>query len=298
MYSRIDVEFQSQGVRCAAWLYLPKSNKPASILVMAHGLGGIRHMRLDAFAERFAQAGYAALVFDYRHFGDSDGQPRQLLDIAKQQQDWAAAIAYAKQLPQVDASKVILWGSSFSGGHVMYMGAREQVAAVISQCPFTDGIASAAVTDPISSLKVTPLAIADQVSAWFGKKQPIYVHTSGKPHQAALMTAPDCMSGYLKLLPSGANHFKNQVAARFALNIIGYRPGTSAKNIKVPLLVCVCQHDTVAPAKAAIYHAKKAKHAEIKIYPQYGHFDIYVDAAFEHVVKDQLAFLSKHFTVA
>ena len=297
MYERQDVEFLSQGTRCAAWLYLPKSTKPAPILVMAHGLGGIRHMRLDAFAERFAQAGYAALVFDYRHFGDSDGEPRQLLDISKQHEDWAAAIAYAKQLPQVDGTQVVLWGSSFSGGHVMYMGAREQVAAVISQCPFTDGIASAAVTDPISSAKVTPLAIADQLLAWAGKKQPIYVHTSGHPHEAALMTAPDCMDGYLKLLPQNMTGFKNKVAARFALNIIRYRPGTSAKKINVPFLVCVCQSDTVAPAKAAIYHAKKAKQVELKIYPDYGHFDIYVDAAFEHVVADQIAFLQRHLPV-
>lgn len=295
IYQRQDVDFLSQGLRCAAWLYQPECDKPASILVMAHGLGAVRGMRLDAFAQRFAEAGYAVLLFDYRHFGDSAGEPRQLLDIKKQQQDWAAAIDYAQQLPQVDGSKIILWGSSFSGGHVMYMAARHDVAAVISQCPFTDGLASAAVTDPISSLKVTPLAIADQVLAWAGKKQPIYVKSSGRPHQAALMTAPDCMDGYLKLVPETAAAFKNHVAARFALNIMGYRPGTSAKNIKVPFLVCICQNDTVAPAKAAIYHAKKAPQAELKIYPNYGHFDIYVDDAFEHVVADQLAFLQRHF---
>lgn len=91
--TRFDADFTSQGTRCAAWLYVPRCEHPAPVIVMAHGLGGVRSMRLDAYAERFRAAGYAFLVFDYRHFGDSDGDPRQLLDIREQQQDWQAAIA-------------------------------------------------------------------------------------------------------------------------------------------------------------------------------------------------------------
>ena len=71
---------------------------PAPLLVMAHGLGAVRTMRLDAYAERFSAAGYACLVFDYRNFGDSEGRPRQLLDIGMQLADWAAAVAYARTL--------------------------------------------------------------------------------------------------------------------------------------------------------------------------------------------------------
>ena len=82
--NRLDVEFLAEGSRCKAWLYLPKTKKPAPVIVMAHGLGSTRVMRLGAYAERFRDLGYACLVFDYRHFGDSEGEPRQLLDVNKQ----------------------------------------------------------------------------------------------------------------------------------------------------------------------------------------------------------------------
>ena len=95
-YARHDVSFTSGEDTCAAWLYLPTGVTAPPVVILGHGLGATREMRLDAFAERFAQAGIAALAFTYRHFGDSGGQPRQLLSIKRQLTDWDAAIAYVK----------------------------------------------------------------------------------------------------------------------------------------------------------------------------------------------------------
>ena len=116
MPDRLDVRFPSGRQSCAAWLYLPGGKRPAPVIVMGHGLGGVRQMRLDAFAERFVAAGYACLVFDYRHFGASEGAPRQLLDIGRQEADWTSAIAYARSRPELDPQRVVLWGTSFGGG--------------------------------------------------------------------------------------------------------------------------------------------------------------------------------------
>lgn len=294
---RLDVQFPSQGLKCSAWLYLPEGGKPAPVIVMAHGLGGTRVMRLDAFAERFCAAGYACLVFDYRHFGDSEGEPRQLLDVKKQLQDWKAAVAYARACPQVDGQRVVLWGTSFSGGHVLATAADDQnVAAVISQCPFTDGIASSLALDPLSSLKVTALALRDQVGSWLGAA-PVMVTAAGKPGSAALMTAKDAEPGYLKLLPSGAaDRFPNHVAARFGLQIIRYFPGRRAAQIACPVLFCVCDTDSVAPAARTLHHAHRAPRGEIRQYTE-GHFDIYVGDAFVRVVRDQLNFLLRNVPV-
>jgi dienelactone hydrolase len=290
---RLDVRFPSQGEQCSAWLYLPVAKRPAPVIVMAHGLGGTRVMRLDAFAERFCAAGYACLVFDYRHFGDSDGQPRQLLDVQKQLQDWKAAIAFARSRHDVDASRVVIWGTSFGGGHVLATAAEDpKLAAVISQCPFTDGLASSLALNPASSLKVTALAMRDQIGAWLGA-EPVMVNTAGHPGEAALMTAPDAMPGYLGLLPSGrTGEFPNYVAARFGLQIIRYFPGRRAANIRCPVLFCVCEGDSVAPAAATLRHARRAPKGEVKKYAD-GHFDIYVGEAFERVVADQIAFLRR-----
>src|ERR1700756_4395883 len=119
---REDVWFNSGRNRISAWLYRPASDgseAKAPLLVMAHGLGAVRTMRLDAYAERFCAAGYACLVFDYRHFGASDGQPRQLLDVERQLADWSAAIAFARSRTDVDNKRIVLWGTSFGGGHVI-----------------------------------------------------------------------------------------------------------------------------------------------------------------------------------
>ena len=117
MATRTDIQFPSQGLACRGWFYSAGTDKLRPCIVMAHGFGGVKEMRLDAYAERFAAAGYHVLVFDYRHFGASDGEPRQILSIRRQHQDWRAALAHARSLPGVDAARIILWGTSFSGGH-------------------------------------------------------------------------------------------------------------------------------------------------------------------------------------
>ncbi|KQV61563.1 MULTISPECIES: alpha/beta hydrolase [unclassified Duganella] len=296
MTTRLEIHFPSQGERCAAWLYLPQGARPAPIIVMAHGLGGVRQMRLDSFAERFQAAGYACLVFDYRHFGGSDGTPRQLLDVGKQQADWRAAVEFARGLAQVDGRRVVVWGTSFGGGHAVHAGATvEGVSAVIAQCLFTDGLASGLAMNPITSLRVLPLAIADQLLAWAGAK-PIMVDTSGAPCSAALMTAHDCLDGYLKLVPRGLP-FQNRVAARAALQIMAYRPGKLASQLPCPALFCVCEHDTVAPTRSTLRHVRKAPRGEVKVYGE-GHFGVYVGKGFEKVVADQIEFLHRHVPIA
>src|SRR5206468_5312028 len=137
--SRSDVTFRSGGDACAAWLYRPEREGPYPIVVLAHGFGALREARLWAYAERFAAAGMAALVFDYRHFGASGGEPRQLLDVSRQLADWAAAVAFARGLDGVDAERVALWGTSLSAGHVVSTAADDpRVAAVVAQVPFAD----------------------------------------------------------------------------------------------------------------------------------------------------------------
>jgi uncharacterized protein len=298
MSERLEVHFPSGDAKCQAWLYLPEGPQPRPVIVMAHGLGGIRQMRLDAYAERFAAAGYACLVFDYRHFGASGGEPRQLLDIKLQLADWAAAIAYARSRADLDPARVVLWGTSFGGGHVIVAAARDgNVAATISQCPFTDGLASVLAMDPRTSVKLTARAVRDLIAAGLGRP-PVMVPTAGPPGSAALMTAPDAVPGYLGLVDDEARAagFGNQVAARVVLNIVRHRPGRKAKKVRCPILFAVCETDSVAPAKATLRHARTAPRGEIRLYPA-GHFDIYLGDWFETNVTDQLAFLTSHVPV-
>ena len=289
---REELTFPSGDVPCAAWLYRPQGSARVPIIVMAHGLGGVREMRLDAFAERFCAAGYACLVFDYRHFGASGGEPRQLLDINRQLEDWAAAIAFARTLDGVDPDRVVLWGTSFGGGHAILAGARDQrVAAVIAQCPFTDGRASVLAAHPLSLVKATALGLRDLTGSLVGRP-PTMVATAGPPGSAALMAAPDAEPGYLALVPDGVP-FRNELAARLALRIGLHRPGRQAAKLACPALFCICEHDSVAPARATQRYAARAPRGEVRLYP-YGHFDIYLGEPFERVVADQIEFLTRH----
>jgi dienelactone hydrolase len=293
---REDVWFNSGHDRISAWLYRPPSNGDAPLLVMAHGLGAVRTMRLDAYAERFCAAGYACLVFDYRNFGDSQGAPRQLLDISMQLQDWTVAVAYARTLAGIDANRIGLWGTSFSGGHVIATAARlPGIAAVVSQCPFTDGIASLGTLSPLISARITGLAVRDLIGARLGRP-PVMVPTAGNPGEVALMNAPDAYAGFLKLVPDGTP-LRNEVAARIGVKILPYRPGRLAAKVTCPILFCVCESDSVAPSGPTRRYAATAPRGQIKLYPE-GHFEIYVGDAFERVIADQLDFLDKNLKTA
>ncbi|OBK24690.1 alpha/beta hydrolase [Mycobacterium asiaticum] len=292
MPEREDVWFTSGTDRISAWLYRPAGDAVVPLIVMAHGLGAVRTMRLDAYAERFSAAGYACLVFDYRNFGDSEGQPRQLLDIDMQLADWAAAVNFARTQPRVDSNRIALWGSSFGGGHVIASAARlPGIAAAVAQCPFTDGFASIGAINPATAARITALGIRDVIASRLGKP-PVMIPTAGRPGEVALMTAPDAYSGYLNLVPHGVE-LPNEVAARIGLKVLIYRPGRSAAKIGCPILFCVCETDSVAPSGPTLRHAAKAPRGEIKTYPE-GHFDIYVGDAFERVVTDQIAFFHRH----
>lgn len=294
MVPREDVWFNSGHDRISAWLYCPDRSGDAPLIVMAHGLGAVRTMRLDAYAERFSAAGYACLVFDYRNFGDSEGQPRQVLDVRMQLQDWVAAVAYARTLPGIDGHRIALWGTSFAGGHVIATAARlPGIAAVVSQCPFTDSVASFGTLSPWVSARITALAVRDLVAARFGGG-PVMVPTAGHPGEVALMNAPDAYPGYLELMPDGVS-VRNEVAARIGVKLLPYRPGRLAGKVPCPILFCVCETDSVAPAGPTLRYAAAAPRGEVKIYPE-GHFAIYVGEAFERVVADQIAFFDKHLS--
>lgn len=205
---RIDHWFDSAGTRCAAWFYPPSGGaERPPLVVMGHGLGGTRHMRLDAYARVFADAGIAALVFDYRGFGDSEGAPRQIVDVKAQLADWHAALAFARSgaLP-IDAGRIAIWGTSFGGGHVMQIASEDQaLAAVVAQCPFSDGIASIvvrALANPISATVLTGLAFIDAVLGRFGRR-PLLVPMAGTSWMPAFLASRDSLSGAAMQLEPG-----------------------------------------------------------------------------------------------
>ncbi|KAK0552593.1 hypothetical protein OC846_001852 [Tilletia horrida] len=302
--TREDIKITSGKDFLAGWLYRSTAASNFSpgaaklpVVVLAHGLGAVKEMRLDAYAAAFQRAGYSAVVFDYRYFGGSSGLPRQLLDINSQLADWATALRYARSLDFVDPAKVAVFGTSFGGGHVLSMSARDsKIAAVISQCPFTSGLASSGTVGLIALPFIVIRAVLDQILGLFTRRI-VPIKLKGKPGEAALMNRSDVVAGVNGLLPPGHN-IAQYVGARIALWLPLYFPGWAARRAKMPVFVAVCGKDTVAPPGPTMRYAKRIPKGEVKYYEDLGHFDIYLGEPFERVTKDYIAFLNKHVPLA
>jgi uncharacterized protein len=286
---REDIRIPSHGEQLAAYLYRPEAaDRDAPCVVMAHGFSATRDDGLPGYAEAFRDAGLMVILFDYRHFGASTGQPRQLLDIGRQLADYRAVVAWARQLDGVDPERIVLWGSSFSGGHMFALGATDpNLAAVIAQAPFTDGIPTLMRIPLKNVARLVYAGVRDQVGNWLGRP-PHLIPAVGDPGTFAVMTAPDAKPGFEALAPS-ESLWRNECTARVALRIALHRPALKASQLKMPLLVCVCDNDSTTPAAPAIKAAGRAPRGELRHY-SCGHFDIY------HIPQaktDQVAFLQR-----
>lgn len=139
MSDRSDIAFESYGLTCRGWLYRPTSNGPAPAIVMSHGFSAVKEQGLAEFAESFRAAGFAVLVFDHRFLGSSDGGERGRIVASEQHEDTRAALTWLCEQPGIDGSRIGLWGSSYSGGHALFVGALDpRVKCIVAQVPALD----------------------------------------------------------------------------------------------------------------------------------------------------------------
>jgi pimeloyl-ACP methyl ester carboxylesterase len=290
---RRDHTFLSGGQLCAARLLTPDaSDGPRPCVVMAHGGDGAGNARLGAFAQRFADAGIAALIFDYRHFGHSEGEPRRLVDRDRQLDDWRAAINFARMLQGIDPRRLAVWGTSLSAGHVATLAAdNPEIAAAISQVPMVSGVSALRAAGARTALRIAIADLRDQVRRVLGRP-PSFIRLVGPPGSRAAMTSPDAEPGYEALFEPGEES-RNEATARGLLRLAAYRPVIRAPEIQCPWLVCVCDGDAITPPRPAVKAAARAPRGEIRHYDA-GHFDIYVGPTFEIAVSDQVDFLRRH----
>jgi pimeloyl-ACP methyl ester carboxylesterase len=262
---------------------------------MAHGIGGTRDSSLLPFAEGFAEAGLDALLFDYRFFGDSTGEPRQLAWPPHHRDDYTAAVAFARRLDGVDPDRIVLWGTSWSGGHVVYVAADDpRIAAVICQSPDLDGVRTLREIARYASwgqlARITWEGIKDVAGAVRGDP-PHMIPLVAPPGEVAAMASPDADRGYHSI---AGPTWRNEVSARAVLAENLNRAITRMDRLACPILVQIADRDTIAPppqARAAAWRAKG--HVEVREYPC-EHFDIYLGEWRDRSLADQLHFLRRH----
>ncbi|HEX3545489.1 MAG TPA: alpha/beta fold hydrolase [Mycobacterium sp.] len=281
------------GEELDAWVYLPDGRGPHPVVVMAHGIGGVKAAGLAPFAEQFADGGFAALVFDYRHWGGSTGQPRQMLSIRRELEDFRTALAWARTNEAFDSTRIFVWGTSFAGMHVVELAASEPaLAGAIAQCPLVDGLAGVRNIPLARGLRLTAHAIIDLVGSVLGRP-PRYLSVSVPRGQFGVIATEDAMIGHTRLDP-GDGSWPNQITARSLLDVMMHRPVRRARRARCPLLMVVAEHDTMAPARPALAVAVRAAHGEL-YRSRGGHYDVYAGGLdHDNVVQVQMAFLRRH----
>ncbi|OMC41293.1 alpha/beta hydrolase [Mycobacterium sp. GA-1841] len=298
-----ELTFSSAGERCSAWHFTAAADGftgPAGrpVVVMAHGFGGTKDSGLQPFAERFSAAGLDVLAFDYRGFGASDGQPRQSVSVERQMADYTAAITAAQRLPGVDPRRVVLWGSSFSGSHVLRVAAQcADVAAVIGMTPLTSGLAAsrAAVAhrDVGSALRWTLAGVKSRVAVARGG-QPTLMPLAAKPGEAGALALDGAYDSYRAI---AGPTWRNEVDSAIGMELVQIRTGAAAKALTCPVLIQIADFDRFVPANSVMKTAVQAR-AQVHHYPC-DHFDVWPGHDwFDTAADDQVKFLTRTLVTA
>ena len=272
--------------------YRPHKVRKPPVIIMAHGFAGERKFSLPDTAAVFANTGYAVILFDYRGFGGSTGKPRELVSASHHVADWKAVFEQVKKRKDIDTKRIVLWGFSMSGGHVMTMAAREKgITAIISLVPHVDGLASALMYPKHLLPRATALALQDLAGSKIGR-DPIRIPVVAEQGVRCL-TGNDCYNGYMQMVPKGSS-WVGLVPARIILTVNQYRPIKEAHKISCPALVFAAQNDSLIPLSATRKAAAKIKQVEYLEWP-IGHFDWLQGRWFDEAIRVQLSFLKNHF---
>ncbi|MCB9745990.1 MAG: alpha/beta hydrolase [Alphaproteobacteria bacterium] len=287
-----DLDFPCGEARCAGTLFLPaEAEVPPLVLVMAHGFTGERDMSLPAYAERFAEAGFAAFTFDYRHWGDSGGLPRYEIVAEEQVEDYLSAIGFLRGRSELKGAGVVAWGTSFSGGHALIAAHRDgQLAGVISQVPMVNGLAEPEGQAHEGAL-VWPLVRLSFKDKWreIGDKERLYVPAFPDPGEVGFLIGEEAYEARGTLIPEGSD-WPNLVAPAILIDFDEYHPNRVADEVTAPTLFVIGEGDTYVSNAATEKVAAAMPNAHVSSVDA-GHFGVYAGPAFEEVVSLELGFL-------
>jgi uncharacterized protein len=293
-----EIAFASAGVTCRGRLFPAltddlgtESGRPA--VVMAHGLAGTVDSGLEPFAAGLSAAGLDVLAFDYRGFGASDGSPRQRVSIDRQIDDYRAALQAAAALPGVDRNRLVAWGVSLSGGHVLAIAAGDvELAAVVSLTPLVSGPAAGRHAlrhhRPVDLARSAAAGVRSRLARGRGRS-PVTIPAVGRPGSVAALSLDGCHEHYLSL---AGPTWVNRLDADLVFEIGAVRLGRAVRDIRCPVLVQIADLDRSAPPEAAARAAFRAR-AEVRHYPA-DHWDVWPGRSwFAPALTHQIAFLSR-----
>ncbi|MGD9619919.1 MAG: alpha/beta hydrolase [Mycolicibacterium sp.] len=302
-YVTREVSFEVDGSRIAGLLYRPTdAHAPSACVVMATGFSGTMDWILPDFAKAFATRGLAVLTFDYRFFGRSGGEPRQLVDSRRQREDLRGALTYIRGHRDIDENRIALWGTSLGGSHVIEIASRDpNIAAVVANVPALDMYAGlhgrfkppnyrpGAVQTLFSTVRLLMAATADVIRGKLGRP-PRYIAVYG-PLGHAVFSDPS-LEALFREVGDQSPTWRNAVTPRFLFHAPRYRSGT-AERVRCPLMVTLARDDAEISSKFVKEKLSQARLPDIREYPV-GHFEVYHGAVRDEIISDQSLFLVRH----
>ena len=296
-----DVIFRSAGLRCSGALYVPEGLRPgqrAPAIVLASGFAGEMSFGVSgAFAERFAHAGFVALAFDYRHFGDSEGEPRHQLFPLDEVEDVRNALTWVAGQPEVDASRVYLWGTSYGGGIVVYAATFDhRVKGVVAQVPYLVDIETRFQQDPSGWASQGQFLQRDRVERYTsGRTGTIKIVSAGE--EPCVLPGPESFDEYQALArgsPKRPATWRNEITLESLEKIREFDPVHTIPLLSpTPLLIVAAQHDSLIPVEVLRRARERAGgNATLKELP-IKHFEVYSEGWLPRVASDEIDWLKQ-----
>ncbi|WP_244477953.1 alpha/beta hydrolase [Methylobacterium sp. Leaf86] len=275
--SKVDISFRADAdILLGGWLFLPEGHGPHPAITMCAGFGGTIHHGLEPFAVAFAEAGFATLLHDHRGFGSSGGQPRQDVDPWRQIADWRRAISFLESRPEVDAMRIGLWGTSYSGGHALMLGASDRrLKAIVAQVPTISGYEQGLRRIPADQLSAVDEALAQDDRNQLDGEPGYQALVGADPAVPAAFRSQEAIDFMLPAVPDGV--WENMVTLRSSRLARMYEPGAFVSRVSpTPLMFIVAREDRTTPTDLALAAYERALEPKRLVLVPGSHFGIYL----------------------
>lgn len=267
-------------------LHKPDGGDNLPAVILCHGFCGIKEILLPAFAQAFAKAGFAAITFDYRGFGDSEGERGRLVP-AMQIEDILTVVEWAKSQAEIDSSRIALWGTSFGGCHVFEAAVRSaDIKGVISQLAFADG--EELVTGNMTAEEKT--GFISTLNKMADKKQ-----ATGKEMMVAItkVLSDEESKTFFEMNKVRYPQMDIKIPFLTVRETLLYKPAASARQVTCPVLVVIAGSDSVNPPEQgrALFEAVDSENKQLYVEEQARHYDMYSGQHFDNAIRVQIDWL-------
>ncbi|MFE7243125.1 alpha/beta hydrolase [Streptomyces sp. NPDC057580] len=293
---RETVHFGSEGDQIEAHLYLPDNlSEPPPVVVMAGGWCYVKELVQPIYAEAFARAGLAALVFDYRRLGGSEGTPRQHLDPHDQMEDYRNAISYLETRDDVDATRLGAWGISYSGGHVLILGATDpRIRCVVSIVPVVDGLTTLKQAHGTIGFRRLRETIAESRRKLYSTGQHSYIpHASTDPvNDVVTWPFPASQPLFEWLKATQGPRYENSATVASTEMLLSYSVYPHVQRlIDTPTMMVVAEGDdhTMWDLEIEAFHQISTPKKQLKVVEKSNHHGLYRDHDRIAAVADECA---------